>query len=278
MTRPPPLPDLDTLSLAQKDALIVSLWQTIDMMEKKAEAPATPSPAPAPEASDLRMRIRRTPPSQRARETPQAGNPIWRAWLTSKVTLGVLIAIGIGFGADLAIGAYQKHALAESRQRLRELENAAFAGLYVELADVTYEPDGKSYRARLTLQNTDPAAPLYIMLDPARVFVQTGLTWQGVGTEPGAGTRVVKLDGAEEALVTFQADVDNWTELMPGYMHVRIESLMLISRSSAPKDDLVERANRFYVYLKPRGADDAAIKRRMNFPGTPPIFIPMPPH
>jgi hypothetical protein len=53
---------------------------------------------------------------------------------------------------------------------------------------------------------------------------------------------------------------------------------MLISRSSEPKDDIVERNNRFYVYLKPQGSDDAAIKRRSNFPGIPPVFIPMPPH
>jgi hypothetical protein len=61
-------------------------------------------------------------------------------------------------------------------------------------------------------------------------------------------------------------------------MHMRIESDMLISRSSEPKDDIIERNNRFYVYLKPQGADDDAIKHRSNFPGTPPIFIPMPPH
>jgi len=52
----------------------------------------------------------------------------------------------------------------------------------------------------------------------------------------------------------------------PGYMHVRIQSDMLISSSSEPKDDIVERNNRFYVYLKPQGSDNAAIKRRSNFP------------
>jgi hypothetical protein len=54
---------------------------------------------------------------------------------------------------------------------------------------------------------------------------------------------------------------------------------MLISRSSEPvSDEIIERNNRFYVYLKPQGADDSAIKRRSNFPGVPPVFIPMPPH
>jgi hypothetical protein len=272
MSRPPPLPDLDALSTAEKDALIVSLWHTIDAMTGSA-APSRPKTA---EAGDLRRRISRAPPSQRAGDRSQTG--LRQALFKSRFLFGVLAAVGIGFGADLAIGAYQKRALTAQQQAARELENAAFAGLVVELTDVAYEADRTSYRASLTMQNNNPSAPLYIMLDPARVFVQTGLTWHGVTTKGGSGARVVKLDGTEEIRVTFGANVEGWTELMPGYMHVLIESPMLISRSSEPKNDLIERTNRFYVYLKPQGADDAAIKQRMNFPGPPPIFIPMPPH
>jgi hypothetical protein len=272
VSRPPPLPDLDRLSTAEKDALIVGLWQTIDAMS----GPPAPSPPEPADAGDLRRRISLAPPSRRAGERRRTGrHPALRR---SRLLFGLLAAVGIAFGADLAIGAYQERVLAAQRQAARELENAAFAGLVVELTDVAYEADGTSYRATLRMQNSDPAAPLYIMLDPARVFVQTGLTWQGVTTMGGSGTRVVRLDGTEEMRVAFGADVEGWTELMPGYMHVLIESPMLISRSSEPTDDLIERTNRFYVYLKPQGADDAAIKRRMSFPGDPPIFIPMPPH
>jgi hypothetical protein len=112
------------------------------------------------------------------------------------------------------------------------------------------------------------------------VFVQTGMTWQEVvsnaKTEPSPW--LIKLDGAKEYSVVFQADLKDWAELIPGYMHMRIQSDMLISQSSEPEDDIVARNNRFYVYLKPQGSDDAAIKRRGHFPGAPPIFIPMPPH
>lgn len=280
MTRPPPLPDLDSLDGAQKDELIVSLWQTIAAMEAAVSKGNAASPGTEVEAGDLRSRISRTPPSRRARQQRAVGKRSALAQLLfkSRFPLGLLAAIGVGFAADLAIGAYQAHALTLRRQAALELENAAFAGLYVELTAIAYEPDGKSYRARLAMRNRNPAAPLYIMLDPARVFVQTGLLWKGVSTGPAPGARVVKLDDAQEMELVFQTDVDNWAELLPGYMHVRIENLMLISRSSAPKDDLVERANRFYVYLKPHGADDAAIKQRMNFPGAPPVFIPMPAH
>jgi hypothetical protein len=119
------------------------------------------------------------------------------------------------------------------------------------------------------------------LLNPLRVFVQVDLTWQEVPARApdGGGWGVVKLDGAGEYSVVFRVDAKNWAELMPGYMHVRIESNMLINRSSEPGDDgIIEHNNRFYVYLKPQAADDAAIRRRSNFPGVPPVFIPMPPH
>lgn len=281
MTRPPPLPDLESLDSAQKDELIVGLWQTIATMEAAADGSGAASPAAkALDTQDLRSRIRRTLPSRRATQQSATGNWVGIRQILFKwrFLFGFLAVIGAGFAADLAIGAYQAQALALRRQAALDLENAAFAGLYVDIADVSYEPDGKSYRATLTLQNRNPSAPLYIMLDPARVFVQSGLLWKGASTGTAEAARVVKLADAQEMRVVFQTEVKDWTELMPGYMHVRIESLMLISRSSAPKDDLVERANRFYVYLKPHGADDAAIKQRMNFSGVPPVFIPMPPH
>jgi lipoprotein-releasing system ATP-binding protein len=64
---------------------------------------------------------------------------------------------------------------------------------------------------------------------------------------------------------------------MPGYMHIRFESVSLISQRSDPDDDILERSDRYYVYLKPHGADDE-IRRRMKYRGDPPIYIPMPPH
>jgi hypothetical protein len=65
---------------------------------------------------------------------------------------------------------------------------------------------------------------------------------------------------------------------MPGYMHIRLANNRLISQRSEPDDDIVERNDRYYVYLKPHGADDEAIRKRMKYPGEPPVYIPMPPH
>ena len=288
----PRLPDLGRLTDAQKDELIVSLWQTLAATETVggAEVPVRADGADANRrgrpsavsAGDLRDRIRRTMPSRRGQgpATKRTGLGRGLGWGDSKILLWVLVAIGFGFLADFGVGRYQLHAIAVHERAALELENAAFAGLTVELLQIRDEPDGKSYRATLAMQNLNPDGPLFLMLNPMRVFEQSGLTWQEVPAQAanGAGSSVVRLDDKQQIEVIFQADAKDWTELIPGYMHMRIESDMLISRSSEPKDDIVERNNRFYVYLKPQGADDAAIRRRSNFAGTPPTFIPMPPH
>ncbi len=282
MKSPPKLPDLGTLTDAQKDELIVSLWQTLIATDA---APAQPAATPVASVQDWRDRIGRTAPSRRAQAAAASAGPRARlgrglGFLESKLLLGVLVVIGLGFLADSGIGWYQQRALDARNRAALELRDAAFAGLYIELVRVTYAPDGKSYRASLTMQNENPDNPLYIMMSPAQVFVQSGFTWQEVPAQAPQGTDwgVVRLDAGRDYQIVFQADVKDWTELIPGYMHVRIQSDMLISRSAEPKDDIVERDNRFYVYLKPQGSDDAAIRRRSKFPGDLPVFIPMPPH
>ena len=89
---------------------------------------------------------------------------------------------------------------------------------------------------------------------------------------------VVKLVDGYSYDVLFTPDVANWAELIPGYMHVRIQSDLLVSEKAQPGNDVVERRTPFYVYLKPHGANDEAIKARSRMSGVPPIFIPMPPH
>ncbi len=61
--------------------------------------------------------------------------------------------------------------------------------------------------------------PLYVMLNPPRVFVQSGLTWREAPSQASAGSAwgVVKLDGGREYSLVFQADVQDWSQLIPGY-------------------------------------------------------------
>ncbi|HQS15989.1 hypothetical protein [Reyranella sp.] len=201
---------------------------------------------------------------------------LWR----SPVLVGLVMLLLTGFAVDAGVGLYQARALREARQARLMLENTAMRSLYVELKGISYEPDGKSYRMTLFLQNVSPAGPLYVMLNAVAVYVQAGMVWQQVPSRPAEGVSwgVVKLVDGYTFDVLFTPDVANWAELIPGYMHVRIQSDLLVSEKAQPGNDVVERRTPYYVYLKPHGANDEDIKARSKSTRTPPIFIPMPPH
>lgn len=201
---------------------------------------------------------------------------LWR----SPVLVGLVMLLLTGFAIDAGVGLYQARALREARQARLLLENTAMRSLYVELKGISYEPDGKSYRMTLFLQNVSPKGPLYVMLNAVAVYVQAGMVWQQVPSRPAEGVSwgVVKVVDGYTFDVVFTPDVQNWAELIPGYMHVRIQSDLLVSEKAQPGNDVVERRTPYYVYLKPHGANDEDIKARSKSTRTPPIFIPMPPH
>lgn len=201
---------------------------------------------------------------------------LWR----SPVVKGVVGIVLAAFAIDGGIGIWQDQALRRYKQARLLLEHQALTSLYVELKRIVQEADGKSYRMTIAMQNIDASAPLYVMLNAVGVYVQSGLVWQQVPSGPvdGAGRGVVRLTDGYTYDITFTPEVANWAELIPGYMHVRIQTDMLISRQAQPGNDIVERRTPFYVYLKPHGANDADIKARAKMSGTPPVFIPMPPH
>jgi hypothetical protein len=286
MSNRPTLPDLSKLSSDQKDELIVRLWDTLVATEAAWDVPNRGGAESQARVGATSARGGARSAGYRARSSPRAraGTPIrlgrGLSLFNPRIMLCVLLMIVFGLLVDFGIGRYQRRALEDRKHAILALENAALGRLFVELIRIGYEPDGQSYRATLAMRNSDPDYPIYIMLNPVRVFMQAGLSWREMPSQVPNGTSrgVVKLDGTQEFQVLFQAEAKDWTELIPGYMHVRVENDMLISRRSEPKDDIVERSNRFYVYLKPQGMDDAAIRRRSNFSGDPPIFIPMPPH
>ena len=90
--------------------------------------------------------------------------------------MGLVIVAALVFGLDFGVGWYQQRQIAQKRQAELRLQQAAFTNLLVELKDIAYEPDGKSYRLSPRLCRTSiPEHPIYVMLSPVRVFEQSGL-------------------------------------------------------------------------------------------------------
>lgn len=279
-------PDLAKLTAPEKDALIRDLWRQVAASQSEARVLrrrlGIAEQAGGKGESVLLEKLREAAP--RRPVEPPAGLVVklgrgLRLW-QSPVVMGTMAILCAAFAIDGGIGIWQQRALQQQRQARLLLEHEARSSLYVELKGIALEPDGKSYRMTMTMQNIEPARPLYVMLNSVGIYVQTGMTWQQVPSRPvgEAGSGVIKLTDAYSYDVLFTPEVTGWAELIPGYMHVRIQADMLISRSAQPGNDIAERRTPFYVYLKPHGANDAEIKARGKMSGTPPVFVPMPPH
>ncbi len=88
----------------------------------------------------------------------------------------------------------------------------------------------------------------------------------------------MKLTDKYSFQTIFEPNLKDFTQLIPGYMHIRFDNDMLISQRSDPEEDIVERDDPFTVYLKPYGADDEAIRKALKYAGAPPVFILMRAH
>ena len=155
----------------------------------------------------------------------------------------------------------------------------ALSSLQSDMQSVT-DLGGGRYQLAVSLLNAGGGEPIYVMSPDMHAYVQVGMVWQEVPLRPvddGAGG-VVKIDGKHVYHDAFDAQIRDFTQLLPNYMHVRFSDTMLVSSDSMAKDDVFERRDNYYVYLKSFDIADDVILKRMRFPGKPPVRIPMPPH
>jgi putative ABC transport system ATP-binding protein/macrolide transport system ATP-binding/permease protein/lipoprotein-releasing system ATP-binding protein len=219
---------------------------------------------------------------------PTRPEPVWEAparlgaglgaWLLS-VCAWVIPAILMALALNQGVALYQRQRLDQRRQARAALEDAALLWLRVNLEDVALGP-GSSYTLTLSLENLAAGKPIFAMSPTVRASVQVGLTWQEIPTRSRDGPegRVARIDRRWTCHFAFEPNAKEYTEQLPGYMHVRLTVSTLVSQHSVPGDDLMERVDDYYIHLKPHGSDDAAILRKVRFPGKPPLWIPMPPH
>lgn len=196
--------------------------------------------------------------------------------------LAALVLFALGWG-DRLVGNYQERLLQEKREAKQRLERLTLFALRADTDTVEYLGDG-GYAVTVFLENVYPERDLYVMIPSIRVFVQVGALWHEVPSQalPGQWTegQVVRLTERIRVRRRFEVPPGReYAELLAGYWHVQFVNTLLTSDSSAPQDDIGERTDTYYVHLLPIGADRAAVARQHSFPGgTPPLFLPMPPH
>jgi hypothetical protein len=194
----------------------------------------------------------------------------------------VLVAtVASAFLLDYYVGYRQNKYLAEKTAMKKKLEQLAWYSLRGEVKEVTYVKN--KYRISIKFENAFPEEEMYIMVPQMRCFIQVGWQWKEVPLQSlgdkREGTDVMKLDGVKIIDTLLEVPFRNFEEVLPGYMHVRINVMSYIASNIVSKDDIVEKNEDFYIYLKPYYSNNAAMSKKYTFTKNDiPIFIPMPPH
>jgi len=212
-----------------------------------------------------------------ARPPIRLGGDLWPGVQTFLLTGAVIFgAVLLG---NFGIGKYQEQQVRERAARIASLQHMALNSLRGDVQSVA-DLGGGRYELTTYLQNVGGDRPIYVMAPDLRAYVQVGTVWQEVSMQPAEASAngVLKIDGRQTYRYLLDARVRDFTQLLPNYMHVRFSGTMLVSPSSMPKDDVFERKDNYYVYLKPFDVADEVVLQRMRFPGKPPVWIPMPPH
>ena len=180
---------------------------------------------------------------------------------------------------DFGVAKYQETQVRDRGARLAQLADMALSRLQADVESVTDRGEGR-YELAVYLWNVDSDTPVYVMSPDMHAYVQVGKIWQEVPLEraDSGSSGVMRIDGKQTYRYLFDARVKDFTQLLPNYMHVRFSETMLVSPNRIPKDDVFERRDNFYVYLKPFDVADEAVLKRLKFSGKPPVWIPMPPH
>jgi ABC-type lipoprotein export system ATPase subunit len=221
--------------------------------------------------------IRPAPTALAAARTIRLGSNLLRGmqtFLLAGTTMFAAILL-----LDFAIGKYQESQLRERAARIATLQHVALNSVRGDVQSIADLGEGR-YELTTYLQNVGGGPPIYVMSPDLRAYVQVATAWQEVSVKPTdqSASGVVKIEGKQTYRYVFDAQVRPFAQLLPNYMHVRFASTMLVSPSRIPKDDVFERKDNYYVYLKPFDVADEVVLKRMRFSGKPPVWIPMPPH
>jgi hypothetical protein len=112
--------------------------------------------------------------------------------------------------------------------------------------------------------------------------VQVDQTWQELpATAVGFEARQVhQVTGKQLYRIGFRADVRRYEELIKGYLHVRIDNVMAVSDSTEAGNDIFQRTDSYYVYLKPQSVSEAVVRQRNGWKdgALVPRWIAMPAH
>ncbi|MBA4373385.1 MAG: hypothetical protein C0402_11070 [Thermodesulfovibrio sp.] len=198
----------------------------------------------------------------------------------------VLAIVGIFFLADFIIGQKQDAIIRERNAKKQRLEKLAFQMVFPDVSDAWDIPGSpEKYEAVLKIENLADE-PVYATYPEVTAYVQTGTYWTEVpihDKQTEKREQVAKLEKGEHfyrKIVTIKREIKHTFYQMYGYMHVRYHiSMFVLPQSAFKEEEVIERVNDVYMYLKPYYMSDKEVLKQVSFPDNKvPTMIPMPPH
>lgn len=183
----------------------------------------------------------------------QGGNvrPRKRGIYRAGIVLAVIIA-GF-FLVDFAVGYKQSRILEERRAMKKKNERLAYYLERTSIEEITYTGTGNGYTMRLRFENVRPDEEMWIMVYAVKVFVQAGTLWKEVSVNDMRMKRgdytVERLNDPYRMTVKFDMPHKNFMELIPGHMHVKVNSLSYISADAVTKQDIIEKSEDMFIYV-----------------------------
>jgi hypothetical protein len=92
-----------------------------------------------------------------------------------------------------------------------------------------------------------------VLIDRLGVVTISSQSEIPTGSIDGHEGQVARIDGRKTYQLALEPNTKEYTEQLTGYMRVRLTGSTLVSQSSVPGDDLVERVDEYYIHLKPPG-------------------------
>ncbi|MEO8752266.1 MAG: ATP-binding cassette domain-containing protein, partial [Casimicrobiaceae bacterium] len=278
---------LDRLRLAQGFGLVVvshnlELAQRADRafeMARGTLAPAALGPRRdrAPRPSRLAPSAESAAPPAPARDDARLGHHFWP--LARNALFAFAVGLALVLLADSLVGRYQQMLVRDRAEKLAALETLALGSLRASVKAIGSLGEGR-YELTLELWNVGGERPIHVMSPTVRAYAQIGTQWIELPLSPIAesSASVLKITGRQSYRYVLEARLTDYAKLFSQYMHIRIVNTMLISPHSVASEELFERTDSYYLYLKPWNVDDREILKTTRFDGAPPLWIPMPPH
>jgi len=203
----------------------------------------------------------------------RAGLRALRPLALAAATLAVALA-----AADYGVGRWQQNLVRQKKEYRARLDRLAFHAVRTGIDSIRYA-GASGYRTRFIIQNAYDE-PIYVMMPTVDAAIQVGPQWAEVPVVQPADDEsdgaVVRLVGERSTDRLVSIDRTDYTESIPGYVHLRFTLECIVSPEQDPQEDVGERKEDLFLYLKDyRFATD-----RTRHPGRPtfrekPDFIPL---